>query len=105
MEPFTMDANAVQAAANRVTQVARMVLDSFTHAPGAASAAAGANTGYLTSVALVALVGTQLVSAFNKLFTETGTQATLLQQSATATTTTDESERARFTPGAPGVGR
>jgi hypothetical protein len=105
VEPFTMDTNAVQAAANRVTQIARMVLDSFTHAPGAASSAAGANTGYMTSVALMALVGTQLASAFNQLFTETGTQASLLQQSATATVTTDESERARFTPGAPGTGR
>jgi hypothetical protein len=91
MENLSMDTAAVEDAARKIGgEIAQLVTQSFTQAPSAAASAAGMNSGYMTSYAMIALIGTQLLQAVQQLNSETTQQSELLQLSATTVKERDQ---------------
>lgn len=77
------------AAAELEAKVASQVLETFAAAPAAAQAAAGANMGYMTSAAMIAMFA-QLANAIRELNQRTKDHASLIKDTAQAARNHDD---------------
>lgn len=82
MDTFNMDLTKMEDAASELdAKVASQVLETFSAAPAAAQAAAGANMGYMTSAAMIATFA-ELAKAIAELTKRTKDHANLIRTTA-----------------------
>lgn len=95
MNELSMNYRQMQDAALQLrNRVSGMVTQSFAAAPGAASAAAGANMNYMTSLALVASFA-QIASAIKTLTDRANEHANLIETTAQSIKTEDAARAAK----------
>jgi hypothetical protein len=95
MNELSMNYTQMQDAASQLrSRVSGLVTQSFAAAPAAASAAAGANMNYMTSLALVASFA-QIASAIKTLTDQAKEHADLIESTAQAVKTDDNKRAAK----------
>jgi hypothetical protein len=92
VDSFAMNTADVENAAKQITNLVPEILRTMASAPGAAASAASANTGYLTSQALVQLIATELLEAVQRLSEQADDHAKLLEESRTLAQERDAAE-------------